>query len=63
VQYIRSLVSISLDLSMHYARWRDNVLLTLGRYSLSLSDHMLLDTTYIGVSALHWMDSIIMSWI
>jgi hypothetical protein len=48
---------------MHYARWRDNVLLTLGRYSLSLSDHMLLDTTYIGVSALHWMDSIIMSWI
>jgi hypothetical protein len=37
VQNICSLVSVTLDLSSaHYAWWRDNVLLTLRRYSLSL---------------------------
>jgi hypothetical protein len=62
MQNIRSLVSVTLDLSStHYARWRNNVLLTLGHYSLS--DHVLLDTTYVGVSAWDWMDSIIKSWI
>jgi hypothetical protein len=50
MQNIYSLISVSLVLSsMHYARWRNNVLLTLGRYSLS--NHVLLDTTYIGVPA------------
>jgi hypothetical protein len=34
---------------MHYAWWRNNVLLTLRRYSLS--DHVLLDTTYVGILA------------
>jgi hypothetical protein len=37
VQNTRSLISFILDLSFaHYARWHDNVLLTLGRYSLFL---------------------------
>jgi hypothetical protein len=43
VQNIRSLVSVSLDLSStHYAQWCDNILLTLERYSLSV--HVLLDS-------------------
>jgi hypothetical protein len=46
---------------MHYARWRDNILLTLGHYSLS--DHVLLDTTYVGVPAWNQMDSVVKSWI
>jgi hypothetical protein len=46
VQNIRSLVSVMLNLSSSdYTQWHDNVLLILGRYSLS--DHVLLDTTYI----------------
>jgi hypothetical protein len=60
VQNIRSLVSVSLDLSStYYARWCDNVLLTLRCYSLS--DHMLLDTTYVGVWAWDQMDNVIKS--
>jgi len=52
VQNIRSLISVTLDLSStHYAHWRDNILLTLGRYSLS--GHILMDTTY----------SVVKSWI
>jgi hypothetical protein len=51
-----------LDLSStHYVRWRDNVLLTLRRYSLS--DHMLMDTIYIGVPSWHRMDSVVKLWI
>jgi hypothetical protein len=51
-----------LDLSSSdYAQWRDNILLTLRRYSLS--DHMLLDTTYIGIPAWDRMDTVIKSWI
>jgi hypothetical protein len=62
VQNIRSLVSVTLDLySMHYAWWHDNVLLTLGRYSLS--DHVLMDTTYVGVLSWDRMDSVAKSWI
>jgi hypothetical protein len=62
MQNIRSLISVSLDLSlMHYTWWRNNILLTLGRYSLS--DHVLLDTTYVGVLAWDRMDSVIKSWI
>jgi hypothetical protein len=52
VQNIRSLISVTLDLSStYYAHWRDNILLTLGRYSLS--GHVLMDTTY----------SVVKSWI
>jgi hypothetical protein len=47
--------------SLHYPRWCDSVLLTLRRYSLS--DHVLLDTTYIGVPAWDRMASVIKSWI
>jgi hypothetical protein len=48
VQNIRSLILVTLDLSVtHYAWWRDNVLLTLGRYSLF--NHVLMDTMYVGV--------------
>jgi hypothetical protein len=44
VQNIRSLISVTLDLSStYYAQWRDNVVLTLGHYSLF--DHVLMDTT------------------
>jgi hypothetical protein len=46
---------------MHYARWRDNVLLTLRCYSRS--DHVLMDTTHIGIPAWDWMDSVVKSWI
>jgi hypothetical protein len=45
--------------SMHYARWRDNVLLTLGRYSLS--DDVLTDTMYVDVLTWDRMDSAIKS--
>jgi hypothetical protein len=62
VQNIYSPISVTLDLSLtHYTRWRDNVLLTLRRYSLSY--HMLMDTTYTGVPSWDRMDSIIKSWI
>jgi hypothetical protein len=67
VQNIHSLISVMLDpSSTHYARWRNNVLLTLRRYSLSLSlsDHVLMDTTYVkGISAWDRMYSVIKSWI
>jgi hypothetical protein len=46
---------------MHYIRWRDNILLTLGRYSLL--DRVLLDTTYVGIPAWDRMDNVIKSWI
>jgi hypothetical protein len=60
VQNIRSLISVTLDLSStNYAWWHDNVLLTLGHYSLS--DHVLLDTTYVGVPAWDRMGSVIKS--
>jgi hypothetical protein len=62
MQNIHSLVSVTLDLSsMNYGWWHGNVRLTLGRYSLF--DHMLLDTTYVGILAWDQMDSVIKSWI
>jgi hypothetical protein len=62
VQNIHSLVSVTLDLSStNYDRWHGNVWLTLGRYSLF--DHVLLDTTYVGVLAWDRMDNVIKSWI
>jgi hypothetical protein len=62
VQNICSLISVTLDLSStHYTYWRDNVMLTLGYYSLS--DHMLMDTMYIDFSSWDQMDSVVKSWI
>jgi hypothetical protein len=62
IQNICSLISVTLDLSStHYAWWRNNVLLTLGRYSLS--NHELLNTTYVGVLAWDRMDNVVKSWI
>jgi hypothetical protein len=62
VQNIHSLISITLDLSSsHYAWWHDNILLTLGCYFLS--DHVLLDTTYIGVPIWDRMDNVVKPWI
>jgi hypothetical protein len=50
LQNICSLVSVVLDpASTHYARWRDNVLLTLWRYALS--DHVMSNATFVGVPA------------
>jgi hypothetical protein len=62
VQNIRSLVTVVLDASSaHYARWRDNVLLTLWRYALS--DHVLSDDTFIRVHAWDRMDMAVKSWL
>jgi hypothetical protein len=62
VKNIRSVVSVTLDLSStNYARWCDNVLVTLGHYSLS--DHVLLDTTYVSVLTWDRMDNVVKSWI
>jgi hypothetical protein len=59
---ICSLVSVVLDSSStHYARWRDNVLLTLRRYALT--DHVLSDATFPNVPAWDRMDIIVRSWI
>jgi hypothetical protein len=62
VQNILSPVSVLLDASsMHYAHWRDNVLLTLWRYALS--DHVLSDDTFVAVFAWDRMDMVVKSWL
>jgi hypothetical protein len=62
MQNIHSLILVTLDhSSSKCAWWCNNVLLTLGRYSLS--DHVLLDTTYVGVPAWDQMDNVVKSWI
>jgi hypothetical protein len=62
MQNIHSLISVMLDLSStNYTWWRNNVLLTFRRSSLS--DHVPLDTTYIGILAWDWMDSVVKLWI
>jgi hypothetical protein len=62
VQNIRSLVSVVLDSSsVHYARWRENVLLTLRRYALA--DHVLSDDSFVDVPAWDMMDMLVKSWI
>jgi hypothetical protein len=62
VQNIRSLVTVVLDASSaHYARWRDNVLLTLWQYALS--DHVLSDDTFVHVHAWDRMDMAVKSWL
>jgi hypothetical protein len=56
------LVSVVLDSSStHYARWRDNVLLTLRRYALS--DHVLSDGTFVDVPAWNRMNMVVKSWL
>jgi hypothetical protein len=62
VQNIRSPVSVILDSSSaHYARWRENVLLTLRRYALA--DHVLFDDSFVDVPAWDRMDMLVKSWI
>jgi hypothetical protein len=62
VPNICSLVSVMLDSSSrHYARWRDNVLLTLRWYALV--DHVLFDATFPDVPAWDRMDTIVRSWL
>jgi hypothetical protein len=59
---MRSLVTVVLDSSStHYARWRDNVLLTLRRYALF--DHVLSDDTFVDVPAWDMMDMVVKSWL
>jgi hypothetical protein len=60
VQNIRSLVTTTLDpSSTGYARWRDQVLLTLKRYALE--DHVLCDNAPSTDLAWERMDSIVIS--
>jgi hypothetical protein len=47
--------------STHYARWRDNVLLTLRRYALS--DHVLSNDTFVNVPAWDRMVMVVKSWL
>jgi hypothetical protein len=62
VQNIHSLVSVILDgSSAHYARWHENVLLTLRRYALP--DHVLSDDSFVDVPAWDMMDMLIKSWL
>jgi hypothetical protein len=62
VQNIRSLVNVTLDpSSAGYARWRDQVLLTLKRYALD--DHVLSDAVPVNSPAWDRMDSVVVSWI
>lgn len=62
VQNIWALVPVVLDLtSPHYNKWRDLVLLTLGRYSLA--DHVTSDAAFPDDPAWHRMDCVVLSWI
>jgi hypothetical protein len=55
-------VSVVLDSSStHYARWRDNVLLTLQRYAHS--SHVLSNGTFVDVPAWDKMDMVVKSWL
>jgi hypothetical protein len=58
-QNIRSLVSIVLDPSAGYARWRDQVLLTLKRYDLA--DHGLSDAPPVNDPAWERMENVVVS--
>ena len=62
VQNIKTLVSVLLDPTSSYGRWRDQVLLALRRYALD--DHVLLDTP-VEARDMVWLrlDSVAMSWI
>jgi hypothetical protein len=60
VQNIRALVTVLLDPTSSYGRWRDQVLFALRRYALD--DHVLLDTP-IEAQDVAWLrlDSVAMS--
>jgi hypothetical protein len=62
VQNIRNMIDIVLDpSSTNYARWRDQVMLTLERYKLAA--HVLLDTPPANDPSWKRMDSVVVSWI
>jgi hypothetical protein len=62
VQNIRNLVHVILDLTYeNYKRWRDQLLLVVGKYSLQ--DHVLRDTPAPGFPDWCRMDCVIKSWI
>jgi hypothetical protein len=62
VQNIRNLVHVILDLTYeNYKRWRDQLLLLVGKYSLQ--DHVLRDTPVPGFPDWCRMDCVIKSWI
>jgi hypothetical protein len=62
VQNILSHVSTILDpSSIGYARWRNQVLLTLERYDLS--DHVLSDAPTVNDPSWVCMESVVISWI
>ena len=62
VQNIPSLIPIVLDVSGNYARWRDQFLLVVGKFSLR--DHVLSDAP-LAAAQPDWarMDCVVMSWI
>ena len=62
VQNIRSLIPIVLDVSGNYARWRDQFLLVVGKFSLR--DHVLSDAP-LAAAQPDWvrMDCVVKSWI
>ena len=56
------MIDIVLDpSSTNYARWRDQVMLTLEHYELDA--HVLLDTPLANDPSWKWMDSVVVSWI
>ncbi|XP_062184578.1 uncharacterized protein LOC133888376 [Phragmites australis] len=62
VQNIKALVPIVLDLSSpHYSKWREHLLLTLGKYSLT--DHVLTDDTHPELPDWYRMDCVVRSWL
>jgi hypothetical protein len=62
VQNIRNMIGIVLDpSSTNYARWRDQVMLTLERYELAA--HVLLDTPPANDPSWKRMDNVVVSWI
>jgi hypothetical protein len=62
VQNIRNLVHVVLDLTDdNYKRWRDQLLLVVGKYSLE--DHILQDTPAPGFPDWRRMDCVVKSWI
>jgi hypothetical protein len=59
---IQALVSVVLDpVSTHYTRWRDQVLLTVQRYTLN--DHVVTNATPHLLMSWHRMNIVMLSWI
>jgi hypothetical protein len=62
VQNIKNLIPIVLDLqSSNYSKWRDYVLLILGRFALK--GHVLSDVSCLDDSAWSRMDCVVISWL